>query len=846
MSFAQERVWFFDQLEPESVRYNVPKAVTVSGELNVDQMEEAFNLIIARHENLRTLFPSQDGQAQQLILDRLDFKLERIDLSGKEEKEARDRRAREICETEARTPFDLAEGPLIRGKVIKLAEDEHILMLNVHHIISDGWSTGILVKELGVIMKALRQGCRPELPPLPIQYVDYSVWQRTWLEEGGVLKKQLVYWQGKLTGMPESLALATDYPRPSIQSIAGGVHSFVLDPQLTAQLKRLAEQRGATLYMVLLAAFKVLLYRYTSQNDICVGSLIANRQYAETDGLIGIFFNTLALRSHVEGDDTFSALLAQVKATCLEAYEHQDTPFERVVDMLRPQRNMAISPIFQVMVILQNLEMGVLEKRFKQFPLGSGISQFDLTGAFREVPEGLAGYLIYATALFKQQTIERMAQHFVALCRAITAAPMARIGDLEYVDQPENQRLLAEFNDTRADYPQDKCIQHLFDEQVRVEPDRTAVVYGEQRLTYRELYDRSCDLALYLQSLGVGPDAVVGLCLERSLEMMIGVIGTAEAGGAYLPLDPAYPDDRLAYMLQNSCARIVLTQRKFVGKIESLLMQDATVIAFDVQWPEIGRAVAALKAQGVQLRRDVRPDDASYVIYTSGSTGKPKGVLVEHGALVNRIVWMQKQYRLTGNDVVLQKTPYSFDVSVWEFFWPMMAGASVVFAAPEGHKDVHYLERLINKASVTTLHFVPSMLHSFLENAEGTCPGVRQIFCSGEALDKKSVDGYKTRFPNDRGSGRAAHRRRRSRTRLFEPSRADAGEVRSEPLYARNPDVQDRRPGALAGRRQHPVPRQDRYPGEGPRISYRDRRDRSAARSTPADRRERCRRERRR
>ncbi|HKO57468.1 MAG TPA: amino acid adenylation domain-containing protein [Thermoanaerobaculia bacterium] len=735
LSFAQERLWFFDQLEPGSVRYNITTAVTITGALDVDQVEEACNLIIARHENLRTVFPSEDGQAHQLILGEVSFELERADLSNYDD---RDARAKETCRADAAKPFDLARGPLVRGKVIRLGEQEHILALNMHHIISDGWSTVVMLKELRLIMAALREGRRPELAPLPIQYADYSVWQRTWLEEGGVLEQQLGYWRKKLAGVQESLDLVTDYPRPSVQSVAGAAHPFALDAPLTAALKRLAEERGGTLYMILLAAFEVLLHRYTSQQDICVGSLIANRQYAETENLIGLFFNTLALRSQVEGEDTFSAFLSQVRATCLEAYEHQDAPFEKVVDMLRPRRNLASSPIFQVMVVLHNIETGKLDEQMHSYSLEQVSSQFDLSAAFIEKPEGLAGYLVYSTALFKPGTMARTAEHFTALCRAIIAHPTARIRELDYVGEAEKQQLLVGFNDTRADYPQDRCIHDFFAEQAAANPGRTAVVFGDQTLTYQELYDRSGELALHLQSQGVGPDSIVALCLERSVEMMLGIMATVRAGGAYLPADPSYPDDRLAYMLEDSEATIVLTQERFEARLDSLLLQDAKLIALDTEWPRIS----------VAMRRDVQPGDVCYLIYTSGSTGKPKGVLVEHRALVNRIHWMQKRYQLTPDDVVLQKTPYSFDVSVWEFFWPMMAGASLVFAEPEGHKDVRYLEGLINDAKVTTLHFVPSMLHAFLDNAAGSCDSVRRIFCSGEALDRKSVDRYKRRFPN--------------------------------------------------------------------------------------------------
>jgi len=578
--------------------------------------------------------------------------------------------------------------------------------------------------------------------------VDYAVWQRKWLEESGTLKQQLAYWQQKLGGAAESLDMATDFPRPSVQSLAGAAHAFTLSAQLTEQMKTLAQHEGATLYMILLTAFKVLLYRYTDQNDICVGSPIANRQYSETEGLIGMFVNTLAMRSQVEGEDTFSALLSQVKETCLGAYQHQDAPFEKVVDLVRPERNLAISPIFQVMVILQNTTMGILDQCFPSYPLESGASQFDLTLGFTETPEGLSALIEYSTALYKPQTIARMAEHFKALCGAITATPAAKLRDLEYLSSVEKHQLLVDFNNTRADYSKDKCLHELFVHQVAIHSENTAVVCGDEELTYQQLYERSQKVALYLQSLGVKPDSVVGLCLERSLEMMAGIMGIEQAGGAYLPVEPGYPDDRLEYMLQDSQAVVVLTQERFKNRIKSLLMDGVKLIALDKQWPEISQRAAALKAKATELRQDVQPRNLSYLIYTSGSTGKPKGVLVEHRALVNRLHWMQKRYGLKAADVVLQKTPYSFDVSVWEFFWPLMAGASIVFAAPEGHKDVEYLEKLINQAGVTTLHFVPSMLHSFLENAHSGCDGVRQIFCSGEALDRKSVDRYRMRFAN--------------------------------------------------------------------------------------------------
>ena len=399
------------------------------------------------------------------------------------------------------------------------------------------------------------------------------------------------------------------------------------------------------------------------------------------------------------------------------------------------------------MLILEKGEIAESERTLDFHVPPTGISKFDLTFAFQESLEGLSGSIDYSTALYKGETIARMAKHFVGLCRAIVARPAARIQELEYVGQEERQRVLVEFNDTRVDYPRDKCIHDFFLEQVEQNGEKVAVVCGKEQLTYQQLYERSRDLAMYLQSVGVKPDSVVGLYMERSVEMMVGILGTVQAGGAYLPLDPGHPDERVAYMLEDSEAGIVLTQNKYKNKVRSLMVEEARIISLDGEWGEVSKRAAGMRREGKQLRREVEPEHAVYVIYTSGSTGKPKGVVVEHRALVNRIHWMQKRYGLEAGEVVLQKTPYSFDVSVWEFFWPMMAGATVVLAEPEGHKDVGYLEEVIEQEQVTTLHFVPSMLHTFLENARGESRSVKRIFSSGEALDRRSVEVYRKRFP---------------------------------------------------------------------------------------------------
>src|SRR5947209_64038 len=622
-------------------------------------------------------------------------------------------------------------------------------MLNMHHIISDGWSTGILIKELGVIMEAFGKGRSPELPPLPIQYADYSIWQRQWLEEGGVLKQQLAYWQEKLAGVPESLELTTDYPRPSVQSFAGATHQFVLDAQLTRQLKNLAERQGGTLYMVLLAAFKTLLYRYTGQEDICVGSPIANRQYAETEGLIGLFVNTVALRSQVRGEDTFAGLLSQIRASCLEAYEHQDAPFEKVVDAVRPQRNMAISAIFQVMVTLQNAEMGTANQHIQIYPLDSGISKFDLSVDFTEGPGGLTGLAEYSTALYKRRTIERMAGHFTTLCRTIVLAPTAKIQDLDYIDEREKYQLLVDFNAIHADYPTDKCIHELFAEQVLIHPHKPAVVCGEQELSYQGLYQKSCDLALYLQSMGVKPDSLVGLCVERSLDMVVGLMGILQANGAYVPLDPEYPDERLAYMLRDSRAMVILTQEKLQNKLSALISPGTQLIAIDQQWPEISGRVADLKAQNVQLNRAVTPHHLAYVVYTSGSTGKPKGVLVEHRSLVNHGFAAAERYTFISSDRMLQFFSLSFDAAAEEIFPTFLCGATLVLRPSDLLETVEFMLEKVGELDITVLSVPAAVWHSMvvaLEDPGTRLPtNLRVLYIGGERALPQRVSEWRER-----------------------------------------------------------------------------------------------------
>ncbi|KAF1007413.1 MAG: Tyrocidine synthase 3 [Luteibacter sp.] len=734
---AQERLWFLHQLDPASSAYNIAGAARAHRSMDEARLRLALRRLVERHETLRTIFIATDGDPHQQVLPEADVCLDVVDVSHLPPSAAEEE-ARRLCLKEASTPFDLAEGPLLRCLLVTLGTDDHVLMLNMHHIVSDGWSIGVLLSELGTLLA----DPSADLAALPIQYADYAIWQRRWLEEGGGLARQLAYWQGQLAGLPESLELPMDAPRPAERGSAGDSVAFALDAVLVRGLRERAEAQGATLYMALLALVQALLYRYSGQDDLCIGSPIANRRHAETEGLVGMFVNTLPLRTRMDGTAGFDALLAATMRTCLDAYEHQDTPFERIVEAVRPQRNRAISPLFQVMVILQNTAAVTMPDGVEAFGLDHDIAKFDLTIEFEEGPDGLHGTIVYATELYRRARIERMVGHLATLGRHAMAAPGDALKTLDYLPPGERTQVLEDFNATSWPYPREARIHDSIVAQMARTPQAVAVTGEEGSLTYAELDARSATLARYLQARGVGADTIVGLCAERSLAMVVAILGIVRAGAAYLPLDPDYPSERLGYMLADSAAPVVLTQAHLRDGIAPLLGEGVDLRCLDSEW-------AAIEA-GAQDRVLADPATANtlcYVIYTSGSTGQPKGVLNEHRGLVNRLCWMQRAYALSGKDVVLQKTPYSFDVSVWEFFWPLMTGATIAMATPGGHRDVAYLERAIDAHGVTTLHFVPSMLAAFLENGASTHDSVMRVICSGEALGRKSATTYRERFP---------------------------------------------------------------------------------------------------
>ncbi len=726
-SFAQQRLWFLDQLEPNNPVYNIPWTLKINGEVNAEAIENGLNVIAARHESLRTRFDTVADQPVQIIHDSARVPLRKIDLSGIPQHE-REAEARRLIAADANRSFDLTQAPLLRAMLLRLSDDEHYLLINIHHIISDRWSMGVLSQELATLYQATIEGRTAQLPELPLQCADYTAWQHEWLR-GEVLEELLAYWKEHLKDAPQVLELPTDRPRPATESFRGEVASLSLSRELSDKLNQLSRKHRATLFMTLLAGFQALLSRYSGQDDIVVGTAIANRNQPELENVIGFFVNTLPLRTNLAGDPSFGEIISRAKETALGAYAHQDMPFEKLVEELRPERSLSHSPLVQVFFALQNAPVEALQLRglrLKPVPSGIKTVKGDMYLSMIETPEGLEGRLEYSTDLFDRATVERMLGHFRVLLEAAVADPTQKLSDLPLLTVPEWKQVVVQWNDTHVEYPRALCLHQLIEQQVEKTPNAPALVFESEQLTYRALNARANQLAHRLRGMRVGPEVLAGICAERSIEMVVGLLAVLKSGGAYVPLDPDHPRKRLAMVLEDAAPAVLLTQRRL---LEVLPDHKIPVICLDRDW------------QTVANEPETNPPcltngkDQAYAIFTSGSTGKPKGVPNVHEGIVNRLLWMQHAYQLEGSDRVLQKTPYSFDVSVWEFFWPLMTGACLVVARPEGHKDPNYLIDLIIRQKITTMHFVPSMLRIFLE-ADGVeqCTSLRRVVCSGEAL----------------------------------------------------------------------------------------------------------------
>ncbi|KQM52147.1 non-ribosomal peptide synthetase, partial [Pseudomonas sp. Leaf15] len=730
LSYAQQRMWFLWQLDPASGAYNLPGAVRLKGALSLRALEQAFASLVARHETLRTVFQRQAGDRLLQVAIEPSVAVEHLDFSALAF-DAREQAVNQAATRQSLLPFDLENGPLLRVQLLKLDAQEHVLLLTLHHIVSDGWSMNVLIDEFIRCYDAHERHETPQLPALPIQYSDYALWQRRWLE-AGEQARQLEYWQARLGDEHPVLELPTDRPRPAMPSYQGTRHNFAIDSGLAAQLRGCAQKHNVTLFMLLLGAFNVLLHRYTGQGDIRVGVPIANRNRSEVEGLIGFFVNTQVLRTELTGQTRVAELLQGIKEHALGAQAHQELPFERLVEALKVERSLSHTPLFQVMYNHQpvvadiasvstasGLELALVEWQGRT-------TQFDLTLDTYEKSGTLHAALTYANDLFDAPSITRMAEHWVSLLHAMVAGDEQRIGELPMLAADEQQVLVHAWNQTGQAYPTEQGIHQLIEEQVQRTPEAPALVFGATTLSYAQLDARANQLAHALREQGVGPDVLVGICLERSVEMVVGLLAILKAGGAYVPLDPEYPQERLAYMIEDSGIKLLLSQQS----LQALLpIHGVQVIVLDQAPGWLDGYSSESPAVAIQAL------NLAYVIYTSGSTGKPKGAGNSHRALVNRLCWMQQAYGLDASDAVLQKTPFSFDVSVWEFFWPLMTGARLVVAAPGEHREPARLIETIGRHAITTLHFVPSMLQAFIhESGVQACTSLKRIVCSGEAL----------------------------------------------------------------------------------------------------------------
>ncbi len=743
LSFAQQRLWFLAQLDGGSAAYHIPAGLRLRGALDERALKRALDCIVARHESLRTTFVQPQGHdAEQRIAPAdIGFSLRLQVLAGQADA---DEKLALIVAQEARESFDLLRGPLVRGRLVRMADDDHVLLVTLHHIIADGWSATVLTRELGMLYEAFRQDAQDPLPPLPVQYADYALWQRGWLT-GNVLQQQGQYWQQALAGAPVLLALPSDRPRPAQQDYNGNSLSLTLDADLTQGLKALSLRQGTTLFMTVMAAWAAVLSRLSGQDDVVIGTPAANRPRAELEDLIGFFVNTLAIRVDVEPALSVDALLQQVKRQTLAAQANQDLPFEQVVEVVRPQRSLSHSPIFQAMLSWQNAgstELALGGLALQSMEMIRNTAKFDVLLDMTEAGDRLFGTLEYATALFDESTMRRCLGYLHAMLRGMVADEQALVAQIPLLYEPQRRHLLEGFNATAVDYPQDLTLHGLFEAQVAACGDAVAVVDERGSLTYDALNRRANRIAHRLISLGVGPDDRVAICVDRSLEMVAGLLGILKAGAGYVPLDPDYPIERLTYMLDNCAPTLILTQQTLQPAVPPSAVP---VLLLD---PEHAQREGFLEQPDTNpLRPEVRPEHLAYVIYTSGSTGQPKGVMNEHRGVVNRLLWMQDEYALNASDSVLQKTPFSFDVSVWEFFWPLFNGARLVMARPGGHRDPGYLREVIREEGITTLHFVPSMLDLFLAHGDAQPDGLRRVMCSGEALPGHLVRRFKQQLP---------------------------------------------------------------------------------------------------
>lgn len=744
LSFAQQRLWFLDQMEEGGAAYNIPAAIRIKGTPDIGILKKCFNEVIRRHESLRTRFESKNGKPMQKIGQLPEIEIPLVDLGELDEGMIEDE-VKRLAREEGRRSFQLSKGPLIRVTLLKISPEEYVLILSMHHIISDGWSMGLLVKEISEYYEAFLKGQKASLPEPGIQYGDYAEWQRDWLQ-GTVLEKEMDFWRSLLKGAPTIIDLPTDRRRPSIQSTNGAIKFFSLPRELSQAVKQLSQRENATVFMTLLTAYGLLLYKYTGQEDILIGTPVAGREKLETENLIGFFVNTLVLRTDLSGNPTFTGLLARIREMALEAYGHQNIPFEKLVEELQGYRDMSRSPLFQVMFMMQNtaippLKLSGLE--LSPLELDSGSSQFDLSLSIKEEEEGLNGTFEYNTDLFDESTIDRMVGHYENLLVAITGNPNERISSLSVLSKEEERRITVEWNDTFKEYPESRSIYGLFDEQAMMTPEETAVIFEAAGLTYEELRLRAEKVAGYLQEQGIKVGSHVGIYMDGCLEMIIGILGVLKTGAAYVPLDPNYPKDRTSFMMDDSGISLILTCDSLKKDITG---QCQKVICLDGEWEQIDKAGHFMEAI------DKSPDNPACIIYTSGSSGRPKGVLLHNRGIVNMIVSFIQSYNAGKSDRILPVTSIASASFVGEIFPVLCAGGALVLMNKAELLDMDKLISAISSYGISIISTVPSIMARLNANVE-KLPRLRIILSGGEALNAGEIENLleKSRIVNGYG-----------------------------------------------------------------------------------------------
>ena len=741
-SFAQQRLWFLDQLDPGTAAYNLPRAFRILGPLNVENLTRAFQIVIERHAALRTVFDSVEGEGRQIVLSEVEVEIPVVDLSEYPSSKGEDEALR-IAAEEGRKPFDLKEGPLIRPVLVRLEPEKHFLVLTMHHIIADGWSIALLFREVTTTYAAITKGESPELPELPLQYPEYAQWQREYMS-GEVLSGEIEFWKRKLAGAQPLLELPLDRARPATATYNGATEQLDVPVATLTKLKALAQTESSTLFMVAMAAFQSLLWRYTNQESILIGTPIAGRNDVDLENMIGLFVNTLIFRGDFSGNLTFREVIRQVRSFALEAYAHQEVPFEKLVEELVPQRSLDTHPLFQVLFTFQNIPPQVFDipgLTVHEMPFEAGIAKFDISVVMWEIGD-LHCQFEYNTDLFESSTIKRMLQHFERLLNAVVENPDLALANIPLMSPEERQQVVVEWNRTAADYPKDLTIPSAFERQVERTPDATALSFAGTKWTYRQLNDAANRLAQRLLENGTGASSLVGVFLERSAEMVMALLGVLKTGAAYVPLDPAYPIERLKFLVDDAGLASIVTR----SSLQNLLPENVrNILNCDEDSNRPGQKPA------VNPKRTGGSDQRAYVIYTSGSTGTPKGVEGTHRASVNRFSWMWKTYPFQAGEVCCQKTNLGFVDSIWEIFGPLLAGVPNVIIPHETARDPEEMLQLLAREHVTRIVLVPSLLRTLLDraaNLQRRVPELKLWTCSGEVLPVDLARRFREAFPD--------------------------------------------------------------------------------------------------